>query len=426
MTVSLLTIFNASLVNRSHDEVKFSIYFFTWPTKVSSVLSHFKTRGSNTTSVNCLTRCKEDTVRLECVDSFRGTTHVGNLAAAPCSVSNQFLSIVTVQLVLESARQCDITFYRPSFLAGSKFSLSRELLSHHLNAVLVRSTHNEHIVNHLFGDTVSDFANSIRTGNSDNFSTKFDSFGCSSPSHVTETGKSYSLTLDVFTCSMQNVLREVKSTETSSFRTEDRTSPSCTLTGQYSSIVFASKFFVHSVHITDFTTANTNVTSRDISIRTYILPQFIHESLTETHDFSIWFSNRIEVRTTFTTTHRKSSQCVFESLLETEEFQHRKVNCLVETKSTFVRSNSTVELYAVTQVSLNFTLIVYPCHAESKDTIRFYHTFNDFCILEFRVLVVNLFDWFQHFVHRLKEFFFTWVFGFQVSHHFCYIHNKIF
>ena len=30
-----------------------------------------------------------------------------------------------------------------------------------------------------------------------------------------------------------------------------------------------------------------NITSRNIRVRTYIFPQFIHESLAETHDFSV-------------------------------------------------------------------------------------------------------------------------------------------
>ena len=64
----------------------------------------------------------------------------------------------------------------------------------------------------------------------------------------------------------------------------------------------------------------------------------------------------------------------------------------METQTAFVRADSAVELNAVTEVSLNFTFIVYPSHTECEDTIGFYDTFNDFCFFEFWVLVVHLFN----------------------------------
>ena len=61
----------------------------------------------------------------------------------------------------------------------------------------------------------------------------------------------------------------------------------------------------------------------------------------------------------------------------------------METDTALVWSDSRVELYSVTCVSLNLAIIVNPGNLESKDTLRLYDTLNDLCILKFRVLVVN-------------------------------------
>ena len=87
------------------------------------------------------------------------------------------------------------------------------------------------------------------------------------------------------------------------------------------------------VKVSDFTSTNPDITGWDIKRRTDVFLQFSHEALAETHYFSVCFSFRIEVRSTFTTTDRKTSQDVFEDLFETEEFQDPLVYSWVETKS---------------------------------------------------------------------------------------------
>ena len=64
----------------------------------------------------------------------------------------------------------------------------------------------------------------------------------------------------------------------------------------------------------------------------------------------------------------------------------------METDTALVRTDSRVELYSVTCVSLNLTVIVDPCNLEGKDTLRFHDALYDLCILELRVLVVNFLD----------------------------------
>ncbi len=94
----------------------------------------------------------------------------------------------------------------------------------------------------------------------------------------------------------------------------------------------------------------------------------------------------------------------------------------METETSFVGANGAVELYAVSQVGLNFALVVNPCNTESENTVGFNHTFYDFGFLKLGVLVVNLFYRFQHFVYSLKEFLLARMLGLEVGHDFINIH----
>ena len=64
----------------------------------------------------------------------------------------------------------------------------------------------------------------------------------------------------------------------------------------------------------------------------------------------------------------------------------------METDTAFVRSNSCIELYTVTQVSLYITCIVNPSNTECENSVWLYDSLYDFCFLKLRMLVVNLLD----------------------------------
>ena len=61
----------------------------------------------------------------------------------------------------------------------------------------------------------------------------------------------------------------------------------------------------------------------------------------------------------------------------------------METETAFVRTDSAVELYTITEVGLNLTLVVNPSYTESEDTIGLYDALDNLCFLEFGMLVVN-------------------------------------
>gem|GEM_PF-4331452 len=121
------------------------------------------------------------------MDSAWLASHVGYLAAAPATILLKFLGVVLRKFVLECARESDVARNAPSLLACSELSLLRELGSHILNLVAVRSTHIKHISDHLVGNAVWNLANSVRTRDSNNLSAKLLCLCSGTPSYVTET-----------------------------------------------------------------------------------------------------------------------------------------------------------------------------------------------------------------------------------------------
>ena len=201
------------------------------------------------------------------------------------------------------------------------------------------------------------------------------------PSHVTEAGESDCLALDALACVMEKVLCEVQSAETCSLRTEDRTTPCAALAGEDSCVVLAGQLLVHSVQITDLTSTDSYVTCRDIGIGADASPELIHEGLAESHDLSIRLADGIEVRTTLCTAHRQSCQSVLECLLETEELQHGRSNCLMEAETSLVGADGRVELNPVTEVGLNLSLVVNPGNPECEDTVRLYDSLDSLAMI---------------------------------------------
>ena len=64
----------------------------------------------------------------------------------------------------------------------------------------------------------------------------------------------------------------------------------------------------------------------------------------------------------------------------------------METNTAFVRADCIVELYAITEVSLYFTIVVYPCNTESEDAIRLYNSFNNLGFFKLRMFIVYVFN----------------------------------
>ena len=249
-----------------------AVHFFGFPAQVLRILGHLQARCSHTSGVHRFTRCKKYAIGLEEMNGTRLTTHITYLAAAPAAVGFQLFRILFAQLVLERARQGDVARNRPRFLAFREDALFRELVRHVLHFVAVRRTHDEHVIDHLFGDTVFDSHYAVRSGDSYHFGAQLDRFCRRTPRYVAETGDSDRLALDIFACLMQQMLREIECAETRCFRAQDRTSPRHTLAGQHAGMILARQFLVHAVEESYLTSADAYVTCRYILIRTDAAP----------------------------------------------------------------------------------------------------------------------------------------------------------
>ena len=212
------------------------------------------------------------------------------------------------------------------------------------------------------------------------------------------------------------MLGEVEGAETGSFRTEDGATPGATLTGENAGIVLAGQLLVHAIEVTDFTAAYAHVTGRDILVGTDAVPQLQHESLAETHDFIIGLAHGVEVGTALGTAHRQGGKGILEGLFKAQELKHGRRYSLVEAETTFIGTDGTVELDAVTGVGLDLTLDVDPGDAEGKNAVRLYQTFHDLGFFEFGVLVVNFLDGFQNLLNGLQVLFLQRVLGLKACH----------
>src|SRR5699024_7480699 len=115
-----------------------------------------------------------------------------------------------------------------------------------------------------------------------------------------------------------------------------------------------------SEEISDFTAAHADISGRNVCICSNMSGEFCHESLAETHYFRIGFALRIEIRTAFSAAHRQSCQGILENLFKSQELQNRSIYTWMEAETAFVRSDSGIELYAVTSVYLNISIVIFP------------------------------------------------------------------
>mmetsp|Transcript_5425 Transcript_5425/g.13651 ORF Transcript_5425/g.13651 Transcript_5425/m.13651 type:complete len:260 (-) Transcript_5425:110-889(-) len=134
------------------------------------------------------------------------------------------------------------------------------------------------------------------------------------------------------------------------------------------------KLFILRLEIANLTTTNTNITSRNICVRSNMTKEFTHERLTEGHDVTVTPTTRVKVRTAFRTTHGQSCERVLENLLKAKELENTEVHRWMETKSTLVGSNGRVVLDAIATVHLFTPLLIDPANTKLNDTLRLHES----------------------------------------------------
>ncbi len=407
-----------------HDEVEFVVHLLGVPGDVLRVLGHFQAGSGDAARIYGLAGRKQDAAVLEEVNGAGLAAHVGHLAAAPAAVGLQFLGVFLRKLVLEGARQGDIHGDAPALLAGGELGLSGEFVRHILYFIAVGSTHNQHVVNHFRGNAVRNLAHAVRAADGHHLGAQFTGLGSRAPSYVAKAGEGHFLALDVLAGFLQQVLGEVQGAETGSFRTKDTAAPGAALAGEHAGIVLAGQLLVHAIEIADFTAAHAYVSGRNILVRADAVPQFQHERLAETHDFVVGLPYRVKIRTALGAPHREGGKGILEGLFKAQELEHGRRYGLVETETSLIRADGTVELDAVAGVGLDLAAVVDPGDAESENAVRFHQTLYNLGFLKLRMLVIYLFNGFQYFLHGLQILLLQGILGLKACHDVSCFHYK--
>ena len=95
----------------------------------------------------------------------------------------------------------------------------------------------------------------------------------------------------------------------------------------------------------------------------------------------------------------------------------------MESETAFIRTDGSVELHTVAEVGLHLSLVIYPSHAESEDTVRLDHALHYLGLLKLRVLVIHLFNRLQHLLYGLQVLCLAGVLCRQLRHDSLYFHN---
>ena len=248
---------------------------------------------------------------------------------------------------------------------------------------------------------------SVRVAHCNNLCTKLSSFLNCIDCNITGTCNNNSFSVKRIVVVFHQFVQNIYNTVSGSFCTDQGTTIGKSFTCQ-NAFIKITNTFVLSEEISNLTSANTDVTSRYVCVCADVFAEFCHKALAECHNFSVRFALRIEVGTTFTATDRETCKGVLENLLEAEKFKNALVYCRMETKTTFVWSDRTVELYTVSFVYLYFAVVIYPRNTERNDSFWLYQTFqNGKTAVFFFIFVDNNFQRIQYFFDCLMEFWFA-------------------
>ena len=264
----------------------------------------------------------------------------------------------------------------------------------------------------------------VGIGASHNLGTKFLSLLNSIGSNITGAGNNYSLILVINTSISQHQLGEVEETITSSLSTCQAAAVVQALAGKNTSIISIADALVLTIEITNLTAANTDITSRYVSVQTNMTAKLSHKALAEAHDFSIGLALWIKVGAALATANRQSSQSVFENLLKTQELDDAEVYGWMEAEATFVWANGAVKLYTITLVYMYFTSIVSPRNTEHNNTLRLNNALQNSLLLILRILIQYRSNRSQNFLYSIMELGFTRILSLNLCNNFFNISSQ--
>lgn len=346
--------------------MKSSINVVKCPAVTDGVLGHFQSGYRNTTGVGSFCRAIEYVVCKINIDGFRSGRHVCAFNHSIAAVLYESLGGLAVDFVLGCARKSDVTGNIPNALAALmvlSFWMSDDILFDSLSLNFLE-LFNESKINTVLIVNIT-----IGVRDSDNFRTELGCFLNSIDGNVTGTGDDNSLTIEAFAVCFEHLIGIVADTITGSLSTGKRTTIVQAFTGK-NAVPVTGQSLVLAEQITDLTAANTDITGRNVLVRSDVTIELTHEALAEPLNLSVGFALRVEVGAAFTAAHGEGGQRVLKDLLETEELDNADIYGRMETKTAFVRADRGVELYTETTVNLYVSVVIVPRNAEDDLSLR--------------------------------------------------------
>jgi hypothetical protein len=209
----------------------------------------------------------------------------------------------------------------------------------------------------------------------------------------------------------------INSAEAGCLGTDERAAVRNALTGENAGELIA-KALILAEEITDLSCADTDITRRNVGIRTDVLLKLGHEALAEAHNLKIGLALRIKVRAALAAAHGQRGEGVLEGLLEAEELDNALVNGGMEAKTALVRTDRAVELDSEAAVYLNATVIIYPRNAELDDSFGLNDSFKNAKLDVFGMCLDHGLDGLKNLLDSLMEFGLVGVSLLHASHEF--------
>ena len=350
------------------------------------------------------------------VDGLGSASHVGDFTHTEHTIVGEILGILTIEFVLCGTRQCNIHLLFPWTTAGEECGRG-VFLGIGLDNVVAAGTEVEHEVYLLTTDAVGVVDIAVGAADGNHLGTHLRCLGGCAPCHVAKSADGHGLALNGVAGTLEHFAHEVEAAETCCLGTNERASVVKSLACEDTAEV-ACQTLVLAEEITYLSGSHTDITCRNVYLRTYVAEEFAHEGLAEAHYLAITLASGREVAAALATAHGQGCEGILEGLLKSQELENAEVHAGMETKSTLIGANSAVILDTIAQIDLHFALVVHPGNTECDDALGLDKAFEQRGALPFGVLVIDIFNTDKHFAYCLEILSFSWMLGLQRGHEF--------
>ncbi len=296
----------------------------------------------------------------------------------------------------------DIALYAPYIPAAFMVLAARNFVCVHADA---RSAFLLDVKELIELDSIRIIDIALRIAHSDYLAAELHAFLRGILRHVARTGDNNVFTfiavvLEIF----ESFCGEIAKSVAGRLSARERPAVGQALAREHRSVISSGDFFVFAEKIADLSCSDTYIACGNISELPDVAVKLVHKALAEAHDFRVALTLRIKVGTALSAAHWQGSERIFKNLLKAEEFHDAQINRRVETKAAFVRTYGGIELYAVSAVYMNNTLVIRPWHAKFDNAFRLNKAFDNPVLFPLGMLVDNKLQRFKNLTNSLQKF----------------------